>query len=128
MKDINHILEHPYVDNGSYTVPDGYFDTLHDRIMKRIEKESLYAEQANNKPSAKLKISSINPKFKYAVAACLIGVVSLLGAGLFFHYNNEKNVLAKQQQEVIASEQYYNDCMEYAMVDNDDLYSYLTEQ
>ena len=127
MTNINNILERPYVDNGSYTVPNGYFNTLHDRIMERVDKESLCSKNSTMTSTTKMEVFSMKPWFKYAAAACLIAAVSILGIGVFYHQNDKENHIAEQQDAVIT-EQYYNDCMEYAMVDNDDIYTYLAEQ
>ena len=108
MTNIENILNNKYVDKGSYKVPDNYFCQLQNSITERIKQES-----------------GTSPRFRYAVAACFIGAAVLTAVGLS-HYNKEKNIVAEQQD--LQSEQYYNECMEYAMVDNDDIYTYLAEQ
>ena len=127
MTDISHILEEPYVDKGSYTVPDGYFNTLHDRIMNRIEEDSLCTDKSIKNKPIKLKVLLGGLWGRYAAAACLVGVMSVVGFGLFKYNDNKANQLAEQQNAVVT-EQYYDDYMEYAMVDNDDIYTYLAEQ
>ena len=128
MTDINHILEKPYVDKGSYTVPDGYFNTLHDRIMERVDNCSANNDTNSKEKQGKLRLFSIKikPKFRYIAAACLIGAISILGISHFYHQPEKQSLLVEQQE--VNTDQYYNDCMEYAMVDNDDIYMYLAEQ
>lgn len=132
MTDINHILEKPYVDKGSYTVPDGYFNTLHDRIMERVDNCPATNDTNSNIDTnskvkqGKLRLFSIKPMFRYIAAACLVGAISIIGISLFYHQSEKQSLLVEQKD--VSTDQYYNDCMEYAMVDNDDIYMYLAEQ
>ena len=126
MTNIENILNNKYVDKGSYKVPDNYFCQLQNSITERIKQENGTSDSTAipaNVP--KKKFFLLTPRFRYAVAACFIGAAVLTAVGLS-HYNKEKNIVAEQQD--LQSEQYYNECMEYAMVDNDDIYTYLAEQ
>lgn len=132
MAKIREILDRLDCDNGmaqgakekagsAYKVPEGYFETLNKRIMEAIPKET---RQRNNIYMAFLS------KRKYAVAACLTGLV--IGTGLLaFHTWNKQDTIsttiAEVQQETITDE-YIKECMEYAMVDDNDLYAYLADQ
>ncbi len=119
MKDIQKILEKPYVDRGAYNVPDGYFASLNDRIMSHVD-----AEQT---PTRRLSIWKQRP-LRYAAAACVAGIVVTLGAWFYTNNNSETQQMAEQAQPMELSDDYVQQVMEYAMVDNDDIYRYLSEQ
>lgn len=121
MRKTDEILDRPYRDNGAYRVPEGYFSTLNKRIIDALPED---------KPQRKgLRITFL-PRMKYAAAACIS--VAIMGAGaLALHLNNPGNkaepAMANAQQEEIT-EEYVKEFMDYAMVDNNDVYLYLAEQ
>lgn len=57
--------------NEPFKAPEGYFDSLADRIMDRIEEEEMPAK----------KHFSLAPWIKYSAAACIVLMVT---AGIFF--------------------------------------------
>lgn len=120
---IEEILNTPYKDNGSYRVPENYFDTLHDRIMNNIAME----EQKSRK---KFNIFMM-PRMRYMAAACVTGLICGVAAIAFYAHNQEANdavaSIEAQNHEAIT-EEYVNDCMEYAMVDKEDLYLFIAEE
>ena len=123
------ILNSPYIDNGAYKVPKGYFDTLDSRIMSNITYKSSNVRQDKTKATPnKSKTITIKPWYKYLVAACLTGIVATTGWLSFKTTTESKTVtsLAETQQDNL-SDQYISDCMTYAMIDNDDIYMYLSE-
>lgn len=121
MRKTDEILDRPYRDNGAYRVPEGYFSTLNKRIIDALPED---------KPQHKGIRITFLPRMKYAAAACIS--VAIMGAGaLALHLNNPGNkaepAMAKAQQEEIT-EEYVKEFMDYAMVDNNDVYLYLAEQ
>ncbi len=121
MRKTDEILDRPYRDNGAYRVPEGYFSTLNKRIIDALPED---------KPQRKGIRITFLPRMKYAAAACIS--VAIMGAGaLALHLNNPGNkaepAMAKAQQEEIT-EEYVKEFMDYAMVDNNDVYLYLAEQ
>ena len=121
MRKTDEILDRPYRDNGAYRVPEGYFSTLNKRIIDALPED---------KPQRKGIRITFLPRMKYAAAACIS--VAIMGAGaLALHLINPGNkaepAMAKAQQEEIT-EEYVKEFMDYAMVDNNDVYLYLAEQ
>ena len=121
MRKTDEILDRPYRDNGAYRVPEGYFSTLNKRIIDALPED---------KPQRKGIRITFLPRMKYAAAACIS--VAIMGAGaLALHLNNPGNkaepAMANAQQEEIT-EEYVKEFMDYAMVDNNDVYLYLAEQ
>ena len=127
MTEFDNILNQKYVDKGSYKVPDNYFCQLQNSINERIKQEegTKTSTPASN-GGTKKKFFLFSPCVKYAAAACFIGAAVLTAVGLSRQDEGKSNVMAEQKN--IQNEEYYNECMEYAMVDNDDIYTYLAEQ
>ena len=106
-----------FTDKGQYKVPEGYFDTLADRIMANIPETRPEKKEA--------KIISIF-KIKYAIAASF--VAAIIG-GAAYQFNKENDNISEALANTPASygEDYVNDYIDYAMVDEDDIYKYLSE-
>lgn len=123
-KDINDILNKPYVSKGEFKVPEGYFECLSQRIMDNIPEEKATAM----KPTSK-KVLFMPVRLKYAIAACLTGLIAIGGILTFTQkYNSESTAVAEPtvSQDIITDE-YAQDCMDYAMVDEGDMYSFISE-
>ncbi len=86
----------------SFTTPDGYFEALPSRVMSRI------AERRRRRTA-----------WRWAAAAILVGAV-VAGSVLFE---------SKQSQQMAEAEniQYIEDALNYSMIDNMSIASYLTE-
>lgn len=134
--------------NNAYRVPEGYFSNLNARIMQSVkdaESTTPVNATATTPKDAKAAqkttggIFHLSPRYRYAVAACF--TVAIVIAGIVaFNYtpNNEEqsivdniDKIANNQQQnnnEMYSEEYQQECLEYAMVDNDDMYIYLAEQ
>ena len=117
-----------FTDKGQYKVPEGYFDTLADRIMANIPEAPIQEEK--KKKSA--KIISLNTRVKIAVAAAIAGV--LISSITIRLYQQDKKLAdvndAKTEMATTPEtygEEYVNDYIDYAMVDEDDIYKYLSE-
>ncbi len=121
MRTPNEILDKPYRDNGAYRVPEGYFSTLNKRIIDAIPED---------KPQRKGGRILFMPRMKYAAAACFTAAIMGVGALAFHLHGSGKATITAAtdtQQEAITDE-YVADFMDYAMVDDKDVYLYLAEQ
>lgn len=118
---IEQILKLPYKDTGAYRVPEGYFENLPDRIMSAIPSD------------VKLKKSRsliFRTRTKYMIAACMTGVICGVAAISFQSRNTEIQdtiAIADAQHEIIDDD-YIIDCIDYAMLEKEDVYSYISEQ
>ena len=114
-----------FTDKGQYKVPEGYFDTLADRIMANIPE----APKEEKKKSA--KIISLNTRVKIAVAAAIAGaLISSVTIRLYQQDKKLADVNTKTEMTTNSEtygEEYVNDYIDYAMVDEDDIYKYLSE-
>src|SRR5574344_423796 len=118
MRRIEEILERPYREDGAYRVPEGYFNTLNKRIMDAIPEERHVQK--------KTRFTFLS-RTKYAAAACITGLLMVTGTlAFYFNGSGNKTELAESeaQQETITDE-YMKECMDYAMVDNNDVLLYL---
>ncbi len=115
-----------FTDKGQYKVPEGYFDTLADRIMANIPETP---KQEEKKKSA--KIISLNTRVKIAVAAAIAGaLISSVTIRLYQQDKKLADVNTKTEMTTNSEtygEEYVNDYIDYAMVDEDDIYKYLSE-
>ncbi|MBR2185334.1 MAG: hypothetical protein IJ897_07955 [Prevotella sp.] len=115
-----------FTDKGQYKVPEGYFDTLADRIMTNIPETP---KQEEKKKSA--KIISLNTRVKIAVAAAIAGaLISSVTIRLYQQETKLAEVNTKTEMtnnSETYGEEYVNDYLDYAMVDEDDIYKYLSE-
>lgn len=98
-----------------FTVPEGYFDHLADRVMQQIP--------AERKPAV---VRSIRP-WLYAAACVAILFVSVI-------FVTNKSSEQPQQQTAVnlttaetVSDNYLDDMADYAMMDNEEIYLYLAE-
>lgn len=116
-----------FTDKGQYKVPEGYFDTLADRIMANIPETPKQEEK--QKKSA--KIISLNTRVKIAVAAAIAGaLISSVTIRLYQQDKKLADVNTKTEMTTNSEtygEEYVNDYIDYAMVDEDDIYKYLSE-
>ena len=88
-----------------FTVPDGYFESLTDRVMSRI---------AQRKRRRLV--------WRWAAAAILVGCVAT--GGLL--YENRQQTIDNGQMTA-DNIQYIEDALDYSMIDNMSIASYLTE-
>ena len=114
-----------YNDRGQFKVPEGYFDTLADRIMANIP------ESPKQEKQKKAKIISLNTRLKYAVAAAIVGAV-IGGTTIRLYQQGTKIANLNTNTEMTNnsetySDEYVNDYIDYAMVDDNDIYEYLSE-
>ena len=88
-----------------FTVPEGYFDSLTERVMRRI---------AQRKRRRLI--------WRWAAAAILVGCVAT--GGMLFEYRQQ---VINNNQQTAEDIQYIEDALDYSMIDNMSIASYLTE-
>ena len=101
-----------------FSVPDDYFEQLVPEIMQHITQQPV-----------KRRIRFALP-VRVAVAACLVGVVMGLSSYVYFHNKQidlSKQVLASgMNMENNAQYSYQDAVIDYAMMDNTDIYACIT--
>lgn len=94
-------------NDNPFRVPEGYFEGFNERLFARLPKEP---EKHNVVP--------LRPRLWRVAAA--IAVAFAIGGGLYWTGNRQAQ-LAEQAQE-----EYYNEALDYIMVDNAEIAEYLT--
>lgn len=103
-------LEKKFGKQNPFTVPEGYFEMLNQEVMAKVR-------MTKKQKSAK----TIWFKAIAACAACVCVAVFVLSS--LFNQNVNQDI-AKAQ----ISDTYVDDAVEYAMLDNGDLYAMMEEE
>lgn len=131
--ELQNILNSPYRDKGAYKVPEGYFDALPGRLLaaagiEQDKAESLVQPQAEATKPRAIIVALQRAKYHIA-AACVALAVAFTVALPYMTKNSEALANAEGEAALMSSsdntEQYEQDCYEYAMVDADDAYNYI---
>ena len=108
----------------NFTVPEGYFDTLAERVMERIpENEVRMMPETVRKPLA--------AKRWRTVAAAAVVLAAVFGAGLYVHQDlndAEVEAMATQRASYSNAEGSLDAVADYIMCDDEDLYAYLSDE
>lgn len=94
-----------------FRTPDGYFDSLADRIISRLP------EEKEQKPA---RIRRLQP---WLYAAAFVGVVALSATLFLSHSDN--SIKSNEFLGASYNDTYFDDAADYAMVDNQDIYASL---
>ena len=103
-----------------FTVPDGYFDSLADRVMQQIPA---------TEPRKRSVVKTLRP-WLYAAACIVLVVASIVFVST---YKTDESHLLKtanndnSSEMTVAGDNYIDDMADYTMVDNDDIYLYLAD-
>ena len=106
-----------------FTVPEGYFDTLTDRIMRQIPKEESTPQKAVTVPLWK--------RYSFRAAAAVICIIMGLGALALFNQNaiftpQENATATIETVGTSLQDDAIDQVADYIMCDNHDLYAYLS--
>ena len=114
-----------------FKTPEGYFDTLSDRIMARIDEEEAKTTEKKSETAQVAKVVSMKQKnasvFKYAIrwaiaaAACL----ALVFVGVDYFGEGNKTIAQNQTVAEEYDDEYAEDMISYSMMDESDVYCYL---
>lgn len=97
-----------------FTVPDGYFNTLPDKILARVQ----MSQATKIRPIA---TTPIRTALRYAAA-----IVMLFMAGGYMYYNDISSLETNYAYNEGYSSDYFDDLYESLDIDDYTLYSYLT--
>lgn len=111
---------------GTFRVPDGYFDSLADRVMSRIPAQEVRMVETKA-PARRLGWQ------RYAAAAAV--VAAIFGAGLYFGHQPAADTQLKAPVSTVAStsttpvyDAEFDNVTDYIMCDDYDLYAYLANE
>ena len=116
-----------------FTVPEGYFEQLSDRIMSRLPGQDEHTvTDANTMLDAQQKPARTHRLRPWLAAASIAALVAV-GATLFFGQKSASTI-TQENDEALFATNYYGDTYSdtyieeeanYAMVDNQDIYAFL---
>ena len=121
--------EETYIDEkfgkkNPYTVPDGYFEQLTERVMSRLPESSsapaIETPAATEPAQRPALIRRLRP---WLVAACIAGAIVCTTVYLRPGINTSKP--NDELADAIYTDSYIDDAADYAMVDNQEIYAYL---
>lgn len=109
-----------------FTVPEGYFESLTDRVISKALSNSSYKGRIEEDRPIEEKVRKeafhLGRGWRWAVAAVLVSCVAM--GGLLFENSQQATGNNLQTAEDI---QYIEDALDYSMIDNMSIASYLTE-
>jgi hypothetical protein len=114
MNEENYLIERVGREN-PFRVPEGYFDTLADEVMARVD-------AAGAPVSRKARKVWLRPLLYAAASVCAL-FVSVMGYKSYIHQQNQS--VAQQVNAHQPSEDSFEQAADYLMVDNEDIYACL---
>lgn len=92
-----------------FKVPEGYFEGLTQNVMQNIKTHEIQKKK--------------NRRFKiYRATAAIAIILVIAGVSLYTINAHQEKVIAEEQS------QYMEQALDYAMISNDEIYSYLAEE
>ncbi len=97
-----------------FRVPDGYFNSLTDRVMNQL-------------PERQQKSRSVHLRAWLYTAAC-VAVLAVMGVSFLFHHiESEQQKLTVTTETTNTDNTYIDDVVDYAMIDNAEIYACLAD-
>jgi len=110
-------------DNEVFKVPEGYFDSLTSRIMDQIPADEV--ENDNESKVVEMKTGRNRRYFIWSsVAACFIAIIGAIS--IYTTTNKHEDNVAMETDIFDLAEDDYQKAIEYSLVDNQDIYCYLS--
>lgn len=117
-----YLTERSLKETSPFKVPDGYFDTLCDSIMNKLPEG-----KASKKPRLLIMRKRV---LQYAAAAFF--AVTTISLALYESVDNDETPttisasITEDIRESYEDENYVNEALDYAMIDNSEIAAYLT--
>lgn len=128
--DIESNLHSEFGNKRPFTVPEDYFENLSDRIIAQFPAEDSSVNVSNAK---KVSIfSKLKPVLMAASVVGLVFVAYLSYNSFLAKENNEEKQVAtkfveKSTQKDTVSTDAVDEAVDYMMIDEDDMYAYMSE-
>ncbi|MCQ2256590.1 MAG: hypothetical protein MJZ41_01190 [Bacteroidaceae bacterium] len=125
-KDLNIIKANG--DRYPFKVSDEYFDGLTARIMNQIPEDEISVEAPQKENTAKVIDINANKSSKWIKIVSIAACVALV-AVISFKFLPKSSITSDAEKEYTAEytdEDYFEDLMNYSMVDHGDVYCYLS--
>lgn len=120
------LFEQRFGKKQPFTVPDGYFDQLAERVMERLPEQQ---------PASVPQVSVGHKWRRWAVAAAAVGIV-LTGSLVFMGQRSGNDGLAPMNHRAATTTNIHSSsdyssldmAADYAMLDNDEIYAMVSEE
>ncbi|MCQ2223004.1 MAG: hypothetical protein MJZ35_04345 [Bacteroidaceae bacterium] len=102
-----------------FKVPEGYFDSFCDRVMSQLPEQQ-----------QTIRRTLIPRVWRYAAAAVVVGLIASVAVLVpQFKQGQEDMQLASNhvESDMSLDEEYFNEVLDYSMLNNNDIAYYLTE-
>ena len=116
MNEENYLIERVGKEN-PFRVPEGYFDTLADEVMARVEGSAAPVPR-------KARVVWLRPVLYAAASVCAL-FISVVGYQSFSRYQSAQPV-AQQMNVSQQGDDSFEQAADYLMVDNEDIYACLS--
>jgi len=107
-----------------FRVPEGYFENLPLQIMEQLP------EQPADQRISTARHATLLRRFRPLLAAAALLLVAVLSVTAYLNY--QSNTSDEQQmaavQEAVATDSYFEEATDYAMLDNYDIYACLSNE
>lgn len=116
------ILMEQFGRQNPFRVPEGYFDSLTERVMTQLPERDM-TQQPARKPKSRI----VALRHWFYAAAC-IAVMAVMGITYYFHQTEPTQQVAATEISAPAPDNsYVEEAADYAMLDNVEIYAYLAE-
>ena len=126
-----HYLKQTYGTRDHFTVPEGYFDSLSDRVMQRIQTIDDDAMPRCPIPHSAKEVSLWERYRRTVVSVAAAVSVVVFSLGGYLRYNSHHGHGGSEVQEAVSShatESYnLNAMVDYSMMDSEDMYAYMAD-
>lgn len=132
--EVEHQLHSTYGNKRPFTVPDHYFSDLSSQIMANIPVEEPVKTPDNTLKTKKSHFVLIRRVRPLAIAAAMIGIVMIAFWSFADYTSNQKSAADASQKGVeeslskATSSDSFDEAADYMMMDEDDMYAYVTDQ
>lgn len=132
--EVEHQLHSTYGNKRPFTVPDHYFSDLSSQIMAKIPVEEPVNTPENTVKTKKSHFVLIRRVRPLAIAAAMIGVIMIAFWSFADYTSNQKSAADASQKGVeeslskATSSDSFDEAADYMMMDEDDMYAYVTDQ
>ena len=123
--DLNDILNHDELTTNPFKVPEGYFNTLNDRLMKHTVCKG---KEEKKNTGHKASIFHLHP-LRWAAGIASVIIVGIT-ASIYVNKDEDKDVANVSSIPTVMQQQNdaLNQAADYTMLDNQDMYQYLAEE
>jgi len=118
-------LEKQVGRSNPFRVPEGYFDSLPDEVMKRIDAAGAPAGAAEtvSRPRKKARLFSLRPVIRYAAASVAALVIC---AAVYVSSSTSSDQQEATAAAATVEDASFDEVADYMMLDNADIYACLS--